>query len=105
MKKALFSLLSAVLLTINIQTVSAAEPVHAGTRILQSGGLIVEVGDPDSPDCRWNKGLRFSPVANIIQPVSGQIPAAVIPGRTNRPYKLPNVDYGKKCASGATCRN
>jgi hypothetical protein len=42
-------------------------PVHAGTRILQSGGLIVEVGDPDSPECRWNKGLRFSPVANVLR--------------------------------------
>ena len=67
MKKTLFSLLSAVLLTINTQIAFAAEPVHAGTRILQSGGLVVEIGDPDSPDCRWNKGLRFSPVANIIQ--------------------------------------
>jgi hypothetical protein len=67
MKKTLFSLLSAVLLTINTQIAFAAEPVHVGTRILQSGGLVVEVGDPDSPDCRWNKGLRFSPVANIIQ--------------------------------------
>jgi len=43
------------------------QPVHAGTRILHSGNLVVEIGDPDSPDCRWNKGLRFSPVANIIQ--------------------------------------
>ena len=43
------------------------QPIHAGTRILHSGGLVVEVGDPDSPDCRWNKGLRFSPVANVIR--------------------------------------
>jgi hypothetical protein len=69
MKKALFIISAALLLTI-MQTVSAADdplPVHAGTRILRSGGLVVEVGDPDSPDCRWNQGLRFSPVANIIQ--------------------------------------
>jgi hypothetical protein len=70
MKKTLFSLLSAALLTTAIQTVSALDnpqPVHAGTRILQSGNMVVEVGDPDSPDCRWNQGLRFSPVANIIR--------------------------------------
>ncbi len=41
-------------------------PVHTGTRLLQSGHLVVEVGDPDSPECRWNKGLRFSPVANVL---------------------------------------
>jgi hypothetical protein len=41
--------------------------VHAGTRILQSGGLVVEVGDPESAECRWNKGLRFSPVANVLR--------------------------------------
>lgn len=45
----------------------AVEPIHAGTRILQSGSLAVEVGDPDDPNCRWNQGLRFSPVANVIQ--------------------------------------
>jgi hypothetical protein len=27
----------------------------------------VEVGDPCSPDCRWNKGLRFSPIANVLR--------------------------------------
>ncbi|MCP4258717.1 MAG: LamG domain-containing protein [Planctomycetes bacterium] len=69
MKKTLF-LLSAALLATIIQTASAADnpqPIHAGTRILQSGNMVVEVGDPDSPDCRWNQGLRFSPVGNIIQ--------------------------------------
>jgi hypothetical protein len=68
MKKTLI-LLSAALLLIVIQTAAAddPQPVHAGTRILQSGSMVVEVGDPDSPDCRWNQGLRFSPVANIIQ--------------------------------------
>ena len=69
MKKELFSLLSTILL-VNLQTAYAADDpqlVHAGTRILQSGGLVVEIGDPDSPDCRWNRGQRFSPVANIIQ--------------------------------------
>jgi hypothetical protein len=35
------------------------QPIHAGTRILHCGNLIVEVGDPDSPECRWNQGLRF----------------------------------------------
>ena len=41
--------------------------VHSGTRILQSGSLIVEIGDPESTECRWNKGLRFSPVANVLR--------------------------------------
>lgn len=44
-----------------------ALPVHAGTRLLQSGSLVVEVGDPNSPNCLWNKGLRFSPVANVLR--------------------------------------
>lgn len=43
------------------------QPVHTGTRILQSGSLVVEVGDPAATDCRWNQGQRFSPVANIIR--------------------------------------
>jgi hypothetical protein len=42
-------------------------PAHAGTRLLQSGSLVIEVGDPESAECRWNKGLRFSPVANILR--------------------------------------
>ena len=70
MKKTFFLLFSAALVITVIQTASAADdplPVHADTRILQSGNMVVEVGDPDSPDCRWNQGLRFSPVANIIQ--------------------------------------
>lgn len=44
-----------------------ALPVHAGTRILRSGSLIVEIGDPESAECRWNQGLRFSPVANVVR--------------------------------------
>lgn len=70
MKKTLLFLLSTALFATFIQSASAVDnprPVHAGTRILHSGSLVVEVGDPDSPDCRWNRGLRFSPVANIIQ--------------------------------------
>jgi hypothetical protein len=42
-------------------------PTHAGTRLLRSGSLTVEVGDPDSTACKWNKGLRFSPVANVLR--------------------------------------
>jgi hypothetical protein len=42
-------------------------PVHSGTRLLQSGNLVVEIGDPESAECRWNKGLRFSPVANVLR--------------------------------------
>ena len=42
-------------------------PVHSGTRILQSGSLVAEIGDPESAECRWNKGLRFSPVANVLR--------------------------------------
>jgi hypothetical protein len=70
MKKTLFFLLSAAVLATIYRTARAADnpqPIHAGTRILHSGSLIVEVGDPDSPDCRWNQGLRFSPVANVIR--------------------------------------
>ncbi len=70
MKKTSFFLLSAAVLATLCRTARAADdpqPVHAGTRILSSGGLLVEMGDPDSPDCRWNQGLRFSPVANVIQ--------------------------------------
>lgn len=70
MKKIRFFLLSAAMFVTICGTPSGADdpqPVHAGTRILRSGNLIVEVGDPDSPDCCWNKGLRFSPVANILQ--------------------------------------
>ncbi len=70
MKKTSLLILSAALVATFFQATRAAnppQPVHAGTRILHSGGLIVEVGDPDSPDCRWNQGLRFSPVANVIR--------------------------------------
>jgi len=42
-------------------------PAHTGTRLLQSGSLVVEVGDPASDQCPWNKGLRFSPVANVLR--------------------------------------
>jgi hypothetical protein len=44
-----------------------AQPVHTGTRMLRSGSLIVEIGDPESALCQWNKGLRFSPVANVLR--------------------------------------
>lgn len=70
MKKTSFFLLSAAVLAIiwrNARAADNLQPIHAGTRILYSGNLIVEVGDPDSPDCRWNQGLRFSPVANVIR--------------------------------------
>jgi len=70
MKKTLFFLLSAAVLATIYRTAWAADnpqSIYAGTRILHSGSLIVEVGDPDSPDCRWNQGLRFSPVANVIR--------------------------------------
>ncbi len=43
------------------------QPVHSGTRLLQCGNMVVEVGDPHATDCRWNQGQRFSPVANVIQ--------------------------------------
>jgi hypothetical protein len=44
-----------------------ATPLHAGTRLLRSGGMLVEIGDPNSGACRWNQGTRFSPVANILR--------------------------------------
>ncbi len=52
-----------------ISTPAPAEslPVHAGTRLLHSGSLVVEVGEPNSSDCKWNKGLRFSLVANVLR--------------------------------------
>jgi hypothetical protein len=70
MKKTSFFLLSAAIIATFCRTARPADnpqPVHAGTRILHSGSMVVEVGDPDSPDCRWNRGLRFSPVANVIR--------------------------------------
>jgi len=70
MRKTLFFLLSAAISATICLTACPADdpqPIHAGTRILRSGNLIVDVGDPDSPDCRWNQGLRFSPVANVIR--------------------------------------
>ena len=70
MKKTSIFLLSAAVLVTFCRIAGPADnpqPIHAGTRILHSGNLVVEVGDPDSPDCRWNQGLRFSPVANVIR--------------------------------------
>jgi hypothetical protein len=70
MAKTCATLLTLIAVIISFQPCSAGEipqPVHAGTRILYSGNLVVEVGDPDSADCRWNQGQRFSPVANIIR--------------------------------------
>ena len=42
-------------------------PVHTGTRVLRSGSLVVEIADPESGQYQWNKGLRFSPVANVLR--------------------------------------
>jgi hypothetical protein len=70
MKKITVFLLPAVIITVLCRSARPADnlqPIHAGTRILHSGNMVVEVGDPDSPDCRWNRGLRFSPVANVIR--------------------------------------
>ena len=69
-KLTLVSILVTALLLLTFQAGPAAGqplPVHAGTRILRSGSLVVEVGDPESAECRWNKGLRFSPVANVLR--------------------------------------
>mgnify|MGYP001069851264 CR=1 FL=1 len=70
MGKTFFSLVAAAISMALCGSSRAAvdlQPVHEGTRILHSGKLVVEVGDPDSPDCLWNEGLRFSPVANVIR--------------------------------------
>jgi hypothetical protein len=70
MKKTIFFLLTAGILMAFCRPAYPADnlqPIHAGTRILHSGNMVVEVGDPDSPDCRWNQGLRFSPIANVIR--------------------------------------
>ncbi len=37
-----------------------------GTRVLTDGRLVVEVMDPASPD-RYNRGTRFSPLANVLR--------------------------------------
>lgn len=69
MAKACYTLWVCTVLTVGFQACWAQDvpqPVHAGTRILYSGSLVAEVGDPDDADCRWNRGQRFSPVANII---------------------------------------
>jgi|GEM_PF-837039 len=57
-----------VVLTLHVAPVAGQPlPVHAGTRILRGGSLVVEVGDPESPEARWNQGLRFSPVASVLR--------------------------------------
>ncbi|MDF3059104.1 MAG: hypothetical protein K0R17_3319 [Rariglobus sp.] len=38
----------------------------AGTRILRGDRLVIEVMDPDSPE-RYNRGTRFTPVANVLR--------------------------------------
>lgn len=59
---------ASILLALETERVTGQSlPVHAGTRLLQSGSLIVEVGDPESQQCLWNKGVRFSPVANVLR--------------------------------------
>lgn len=40
-------------------------PVHAGSRILTSGGLVLEVMDPAHPQ-RYNRGMRFTPLAAVL---------------------------------------
>ena len=93
MNKTLLLISSAVLVTTFVQTARADEapqPVHAGTRILRSGGLVVEVGDPDSADCRWNKGLRFSPVAKskLVTCLSLLDTTQIWPWATNMPFDI-----------------
>jgi hypothetical protein len=62
------TVISAVLL-VAACTVASSQglPVHEGTRVLRSGSLEAEVGDPADEDCRWNRGTRFSPVANVLR--------------------------------------
>lgn len=68
-----FTLVWIVVTTVFLLTFQSAPvagqplPVHAGTRILRSGSLVVELGDPESAEARWNQGLRFSPVANVLR--------------------------------------
>ena len=40
-------------------------PVHAGSRVLAAGNLVVEVMDPSDPQ-RYNCGVRFTPVAAVL---------------------------------------
>lgn len=56
-------------MAVNAVPAKGGLPAHAGTRLLRSGNLTVEVADPDSSACRWNKGLRFSPVASVLRRV------------------------------------
>jgi hypothetical protein len=44
----------------------AAEPAHKGSRILQSQDLVVEVMEPNHPE-RYNRGVRFTPVAAVLR--------------------------------------
>ena len=57
-----------ILLTLGTDRAAGqSQPVHAGTRLLRSGSLIVEIGDPESQECQWNQGVRFSPVGNVLR--------------------------------------
>jgi len=62
-----FSLAAVFLIVQTCATWGQSLPVHEGTRLLRSGSLVVEVGDPESNACRWNTGVRFSPVANVLR--------------------------------------
>ncbi|NQT18428.1 MAG: hypothetical protein HQ592_01895 [Planctomycetes bacterium] len=47
-------------------TQPAPEPRHKGSRILQSNDLVVEVMEPNHPE-RYNRGIRFTPVAAVLR--------------------------------------
>lgn len=40
-------------------------PRHAGSRVLRNGPLVVEVMEPSPPE-RYNRGVRFTPVAAVL---------------------------------------
>jgi len=53
-----------------VTPISSDRPIHKGSRILASGELTVEVMDPASPE-RYNRGVRFTPVAAVIRATIG----------------------------------
>ncbi|MCX7935448.1 MAG: hypothetical protein N3A66_09350 [Planctomycetota bacterium] len=47
------------------------QPRHRGSRILASDDLVIEVMDPTSAE-RYNRGVRFTPVAAVIRAAVGK---------------------------------
>jgi hypothetical protein len=48
-----------------VAVAKAHSPVHAGSRVLMAGDLVAEVMEPDDPQ-RYNRGVRFTPLAAVL---------------------------------------